>query len=68
MILNAPLVIAVVLIMAWMASGLDTQDIVGEWTPEGMKLAMQIPAPTGRPYVKQMVEHPYTRYGITEEA
>ena len=65
--LNALLVIAALLIVAWMAWGLDTQDIVVEWTPEGKKLAMQIPAPTGRLYANQMVDHPYTRYGISED-
>ena len=66
--LNAVLVIATFLIVAWMAWGLDTQNIVVEWTTEGKKLAMQIPAQTGRLYANQMVEHPYMRYGITEEA
>ncbi len=32
--LNALLVIAALLIVAWMAWGLDTQDIIVEWTPE----------------------------------
>jgi len=39
--LNALLVLAVVFIVATAAWGLDTQDIVVEWTPEGKKLAMQ---------------------------
>lgn len=28
---------------------------------------VKIPAPTGRLYANQMVEHPYTRYGITDD-
>jgi iron(II)-dependent oxidoreductase len=39
--LNALLALAVVCILAAAAWGLDTQDIVVEWTPEGKKLAMQ---------------------------
>lgn len=31
-------------------------------------LNVKIPAPAGRLYVNQMVEHPYTRYGITDDA
>ena len=65
--LNALLVIAALFIVAGMAWGLDTQDIVVEWTPESKKLAMQISAPTGRLYANQMVEHPYARYGITDD-
>ena len=38
---NALLVLAIVLIVAAGAWGLDTQDIVVQWTPEGKKLAMQ---------------------------
>jgi hypothetical protein len=30
-------------------------------------VTVKIPVPTGRLYVNQMVEHPYTRYGITDE-
>jgi hypothetical protein len=65
--LNALLVIAALLIVIRIAWGLDTQDIVVEWTPEGKKPAMQILAPTGRLYANQMVDHPDTRYGISEE-
>lgn len=61
-------VIAVLLIVARMAWGLDTQDIVVEWTPEGKKLTKQIPAPTGRLYANEMVDKPHTRYGITDDA
>ena len=39
--LNALLALAVVCILAAAAWGLDTQDIVVDWTPEGKKLAMQ---------------------------
>ncbi len=39
--LNALWVLAVVVIMAAAAWGLDTQDIVVQWTPEGKKLALQ---------------------------
>jgi hypothetical protein len=49
------------------ASGLDTQDLVVEWTPEGKKPAMQILAPTGRLDANRMVDHPYTRHGNSEE-
>jgi iron(II)-dependent oxidoreductase len=38
--LNALLIVAVCLIVVQMAWGLDTQDIVVEWTPEGKQLAM----------------------------
>lgn len=31
-------------------------------------LNVKISAPTGRLYANQMVEHPYTRYGITDDA
>ena len=61
-------VIAVLLIVARMAWGLDTQDIVVEWTPEGKKLTMQIPAPSGRLYANEMVDKACTRYGITDDA
>ncbi|HSN03509.1 MAG TPA: SUMF1/EgtB/PvdO family nonheme iron enzyme [Nitrospira sp.] len=37
--INAVLVLAALLIMARMAWGLDVQDIVVEWTPEGRQLA-----------------------------
>jgi len=37
--LNALLVIALCLIVARVAWGLDTQNIVVEWTPEGKKIA-----------------------------
>jgi len=37
--INAVLVLAALLIMARMAWGLDVQDIVVEWTPEGKQLA-----------------------------
>ena len=66
--LNALLVIAALLIVAWMAWGLDTQDIIVEWTPEDKKLTLQIPAPTGRLDANQMVENPYVRYTVTEDA
>ena len=33
-----------------------------------MKVDVKVPAPTGRLYTNQMVDHPYTRYGITEDA
>jgi hypothetical protein len=66
--LNALLVIAALLILARMAWGLGTQDIVVEWTPEGKKLTRQIPAPTGCLYVNEMVDKAYSRYGITEDA
>lgn len=56
--LNALSVIAVLLIVVQMAWGLDTQDIVVEWTPEGKKLTMQIPAPTGCLYADEMVASP----------
>lgn len=37
--------------------------------PRGQaKVELKIPAPTGRLYANQMVEHPYTRYGITDDA
>lgn len=39
--LNALLALAVVCILAAAAWGLDTQDIVVEWSPEGKQLAMQ---------------------------
>ena len=39
--LNALLAVAVCLILAQVAWGLDTQDIVVEWTPEGKQLARQ---------------------------
>jgi hypothetical protein len=61
------LVIAALSIVTRIAWGLDTQDLVVDWTPEGKKPAMQILAPTGRLYANQMVDHPYTRYGISEE-
>ncbi|HET6673920.1 MAG TPA: carboxypeptidase regulatory-like domain-containing protein [Nitrospiraceae bacterium] len=32
------------------------------------RVDVKIPAPTGRLYANQMVENPYTRYGITEDA
>lgn len=36
--------------------------------PNGRTQAdVKIPAPTGRLYANQMVEHPYSRYGITDE-
>jgi hypothetical protein len=56
------------LIVARMAWGLDTQDIVVEWTPEGKKPTMQVPAPSGRLYANEMVDKPYTRFGITDDA
>jgi hypothetical protein len=28
---------------------------------------VKIPAPVGRLYANQMVDHPYTRYAITDE-
>ena len=56
--LNALSVIAVLLIVVQMAWGLDTQDIVVEWTPEGKKLTRQIPAPRGRLYADEMVASP----------
>ena len=35
--------------------------------PKGQtKLDVKIPAPTGRLYANEMVENPYTRYGVTE--
>ena len=38
-------------------------------TPKGqVKVDVKVPAPTGRLYANQMVDHPYTRYGITEDA
>jgi hypothetical protein len=38
-------------------------------TPKGqVRVDVKIPAPTGRLYANQMVEKPYTRYGITDEA
>lgn len=40
-VLNALLIVAALVIMARVAWGLDTQDIVVEWTPEGKQLAMQ---------------------------
>jgi hypothetical protein len=37
--------------------------------PKGQTaVVVKIPAPTGRLYANQMVDHPYTRYGITDEA
>ncbi len=37
--------------------------------PNGQaRVEVTIPAPTGRLYANQMVERPYTRYGITEHA
>ena len=39
--LNVLLIVAVCLIVARVAWGLDTQDILVEWTPAGKKLAMQ---------------------------
>jgi hypothetical protein len=65
--LNALLVIAALLIVARMVWGLDTQDIVVEWTPEDKKLTLQIPAPTGRLYANEMVDKSYSRFGITED-
>ena len=56
------------LIVARMASGPDTQDIVVERTPEGKKLRMQVPAPSGRLYANEMVDRPYTGFGITDDA
>jgi len=38
-------------------------------TPMGqVKVDVKVAAPTGRLYANQMVDHPYTRYGITEDA
>lgn len=34
---------------------------------EQTKADMKIPAPTGRLYANQMVEHPYARYEVTDE-
>jgi hypothetical protein len=31
-------------------------------------LTMQIPSPSGRFYANEMVDHPYTRYGVTDDA
>jgi hypothetical protein len=56
------------LIVARMAWGPDTQDIVVEWTSEGKKLTLQVPAPGGRLYANEMVDTPYTRFGITDDA
>jgi hypothetical protein len=36
---NVLLIMTLLLIMAGIAWGLDTQDIVAEWTPEGKKLS-----------------------------
>jgi hypothetical protein len=37
--------------------------------PKGQaRMDVTIPAPTGRLYVNEMIERPYTRYGITDEA
>ncbi len=33
----------------------------------GKTLAMPIPVPTGRLWANQMVDHPYTRYGIMDD-
>lgn len=35
---------------------------------EGKKLTLQIPAPTRRLYANEMVDKPYTRFGITDDA
>jgi len=56
------------LILTWVAWGLDTEDITVEWTSEGKKLARQIPAPRGRLYASQIVDNPHVRHGITDEA
>jgi len=56
--LNALSVIAALLIVAQRARGLGTQDIVVEWTSEGKKLTLQIPAPTGRFYANERVDNP----------
>ena len=37
--------------------------------PKGqVKVDVKIPAPTGRLYANEMVENPYTRYGISDDA
>ena len=36
--------------------------------PKGQTtVEVKIPAPIGRLYANEMVDHPYTRYGITDE-
>jgi hypothetical protein len=35
---------------------------------EGKKLTLQIPAPTRRLYANEMVDRPYTGFGITDDA
>jgi hypothetical protein len=43
--------------------------LVGIVTLEGAaKVDLTIPAPTGRLYANEMVDKPYTRYGITDDA
>jgi hypothetical protein len=32
------------------------------------KLTLQIPAPAGRRYASEMVDKPYTRFGIADDA
>lgn len=54
--MNALVVSVALLIVARMAWGLDTLGIVVEWTPEGKKLTLQIPAPSGRLYANEMVD------------
>jgi hypothetical protein len=63
----APLVIAALLTVARITWGVETQDIVVEWTPDIEKPAMQVLGPTGRLSANQMVDQPYIRYGISEE-
>jgi hypothetical protein len=65
--LDAPLVTTALSIVARITWGLDTQDLVVEWTPEDKNPAMQLLAPTGRLHANQMVDRPYTRYGISED-
>jgi hypothetical protein len=55
---NALSIIPVLLIVVRIAWGLDTQDIVVEWTTEDKKLTMQIPAPSWRLYASEMVDKP----------
>ncbi len=66
--LNALLVVAALSIMAQIAWELGTRTAVVEWTPAGQKPAMQILPLTGRLSANRRADHPYIRYGISEEA
>jgi hypothetical protein len=55
---NALLIIAASLIVGRMVWGLESLDIVVEWTPDGKRLTRQIPAPTGCLFANEMGASP----------